>query len=176
MRILFLGILLLLPHLAAAQIYKSTDEQGNVSFSDMPPAEGPSEQIELRETNRAPPPEIKEPLESASEPVAQEPAANEYAVAITSPANETTIPMGPGNFAVSAAVEPGLSSGSLLQLYVDGSASGNPQSSNSWELTNVFRGAHDLSVAVVDNKGDQLAVSEPVRVYVLRPSVNFKNR
>jgi hypothetical protein len=84
--------------------------------------------------------------------------------------------MGPGNFSVSATVQPGLGSGSLLQLYVDGSASGNPQSSNTWELTNVFRGAHDLSVAVVDNKGDQLAVSEPVRVYVLRPSVNFKNR
>lgn len=176
MRILLLGIFLLLPQLSAAQIYKSTDEQGNVTFSDMPPAEGPSEQIKLRETNSAPPPEMTEPQQPDSGTAEEEPAGIEYSVAITSPANETTIPMGPGNFSVSATVEPGLSSGSLLQLYIDGSASGNPQSSNTWELTNVFRGAHDLSVAVVDDRGDQLAASEPVRVYVLRPSVNFKNR
>ena len=176
MRILLLGIFLLLPQLSAAQIYKSTDEQGNVSFSDMPPAEGPSEQIKLRETNSAPPPEMIEPQQPDSGTAEEEPTGIEYSVAITSPADETTIPMGPGNFSVSATVEPGLSSGSLLQLYIDGSASGNPQSSNTWELTNVFRGAHDLSVAVVDENGDQLAASESVRVYVLRPSVNFKNR
>jgi hypothetical protein len=173
-----LSALLLLPQLSTAQIYKSVDEQGNVSFSDMPPATGPSEQIKLQETNSAPPPAAIEPPESGSGSgsVAEEAAGPEYSVTIASPANETTIPMGPGNFSVSAAVQPGLGGGSLLQLYVDGSASGSPQSSNSWELTNVFRGAHDLSVAVVDENGEQLVMSEPVRVYVLRPSVNFKNR
>ncbi len=176
MRILFLSALLLLPQLGAAQIYKSVDEQGNVSFSDTPPPSGPSEQIKLKETNSAPPPEIIEPLEPDSGSGADEAVGADYSVTIASPANETTIPMGPGNFSVSAAVQPGLGGDSLLQLYVDGSASGSPQSSSTWELTNVFRGAHDLSVAVVDNKGDQLAVSEPVRVYVLRPSVNFENR
>ena len=43
-------------------------------------------------------------------------------------------------------------------------------------MTNVFRGAHDLEVAVVDMNGEELARSPAVRVYVLRPSVNFKNR
>lgn len=176
MRILFLGILLLLPQLGAAQIYKSTDEQGNVTFSDMPHADGSSEQIKVRETNSAPPPEVIESLEPDSGAAEEAAAGPAYSVTITSPANESTIAMGPGNFSVSATVEPGLSSGSLLQLFVDGSASGNPQSSNTWELTNVFRGAHDLSVAIVDKKGEQLAASEPVRVYVLRPSVNSANR
>ena len=176
MRILLLGILLMLTQMSAAQIYKSTDEQGNVTFSDMPPADGPAEEIELKQINRTPAPEKIEPLEPAPGVASTEPAAAQYSVAITSPANETTIPMGPGNFGVSATVQPGLGNGSLLQLYIDGSASGSPQSSNTWELTNVFRGAHDLSVAVVDRKGEQLATSEPVRVYVLRPSVNFKNR
>ncbi|MEE4145670.1 MAG: DUF4124 domain-containing protein [Halieaceae bacterium] len=176
MRILLLGMLLLLSQLCTAQIYKSTDEQGNVIFSDTPPASGPSERIQLRETNSAPPPQIIEPLEPDSGATRDEPTGPNYSVNITAPANETTIAMGPGNFSVSASVEPGLGDGALLQLYIDGSASGNPQSSNSWELTNVFRGAHDLSVAVVDKNGDQLAISETVRVYVLRPSVNFENR
>ena len=102
--------------------------------------------------------------------------SSSYKVAIAAPANETTIPMGPGNFAVSASVEPALEPGALLQLYIDGSPSGNPQSSGEWALTNIFRGAHDLTVAVVDDKGNQLAESGPVRVYVLRPSTNFKNK
>ena len=182
MRILLLATLLLLPQLGATQIYKTTDEQGNVSYSDTPPTDGPSEQVKLRETNSAPPPEMAEPMPSSSSTApdtAPDTADTEeapYSVSVASPANETTIPMGPGNFSITAALEPALSQGALLQLYVDGSTSGNPQSSNSWTLTNVFRGAHDLKVMVVDRKGDQLAESGSVRVYVLRPSVNFKNR
>lgn len=176
MRTLLLAILLLLPQLGTAQIYKTTDGDGNVSYSDTPPASGPSEQVKLRETNSTPAPEMVEPAPSYSDPAEDTEEGAEYSVTISSPANETTIPMGPGNFSITASVEPALSQGALLQLYVDGSPSGNPQSSNSWTLTNVFRGAHDLKVAVVSNRGDPLAESEAVRVYVLRPSTNFKNR
>ena len=176
MRTLLLAILLLLPQLGTAQIYKTTDGDGNVSYSDTPPASGPSEQVKLRETNSTPAPEMVEPAPSYSDPAEDTEEGAEYSVSISSPANETTIPMGPGNFSITASIEPALSQGALLQLYVDGSPSGNPQSSSSWTLTNVFRGAHDLKVAVVSNRGDPLAESEAVRVYVLRPSTNFKNR
>ncbi len=177
-KILLLCTLLLVSQLGIAQIYKTTDAQGNVSYSDSPPASGPSEQVELRQTNSTPAPDM------TAAPVSELPAqgsdddsmAIDYKVAIASPANETTIPMGPGNFPVSVSLEPALQQGALLQLYVDGSPSGSPQSSNSWGLTNVFRGAHDLTVAVVDTQGNPLAESSAVRVYVLRPSVNFKNR
>ena len=175
-RTLLLAALLLLPQLGAAQIYKTTDENGNVSYSDTPPTSGPSEEMKLPSINSAPPPEMTEPAPSRPDTVADTEDSTAYTVGISSPANETTIPMGPGNFSINAAVEPALSNGALLQLYVDGSPSGNPQSSNSWALTNVFRGAHDLKVEVVDNKGGPLAESDAVRVYVLRPSVNFKNR
>jgi len=176
MRTLILVTLLLLPQLGTAQIYKSTDDQGNVSYSDTPPASGPSEQVKLRETNSTPAPEMVQPAPTSNGSATDTEQDAGYSVSIESPANETTIPMGPGNFSITAAVEPGLSDGELLQLYVDGSRSGNPQSSITWTLTNVFRGAHDLKVVVVDEKGDQLAASESVRVYVLRPSTNFKNR
>lgn len=170
------AILLLLPQLGTAQIYKSTDEDGNVRFSDKPPVSGPSEQIKLRQTNSAPPPEPVE-YKGASTTGAPEAAADtSYNVSVATPADETTIAMGPGNFSVSASVEPALNGGALLQLYVDGQPSGEPQSGNTWGLTNVFRGAHDLTVSVIDANGDQLAESEPVRVYVLRPSINYDNR
>jgi hypothetical protein len=176
MRTLLLAILLLLPQLGSAQIYKSTDAEGNTSYSDTPPASGPSEQVELRETNSTPAPEMVAPAAANTIATEETDEDADYSVSISTPANETTIPMGPGNFSITATVEPALGQGDLLQLHMDGSPSGNPQSSNNWTLTNVFRGAHDLKVVVVSDKNDPLAESEPVRVYVLRPSTNFKNR
>ena len=176
MRILLLATLLLLPQLGTAQIYRSIDGDGNVTYSDTPPVSGPSEQVKLRQTNSTPAPEMVEPAPTYTDSTEEADEGSDYSVSISSPANETTIPMGPGNFSISASIDPALSQGALLQLYVDGSTSGNPQSSNTWTLTNAFRGAHDLKVVVVSNKGDQLAESEAVRVYVLRPSTNFKNR
>jgi hypothetical protein len=176
-RATFLMLLLsLLAGVAAAQeIFRTTDEHGNVVFTDQPPAgvaEG--ERIELQQTNTTPatplPPKTK-PEQPAAE--AETPG---FEVAITAPPNETTIAMGPGNFSVTAGVQPALTGGAMLQLYVGGAPWGEPQQANSWDLTNVFRGAHDLTVAVVDEEGQQLAESEPVRVYVLRPSINSPAR
>lgn len=175
-RNLMLCLLVLLPQLVTAQIFRSVDEHGNVTFSDTPPNSGPSEQIEVRQTNRTPAPAVIENLEPAADTAPEEAAAVAYSVAITSPENDTTIAMGPGNFSVSAAVEPALGQGGLLQLFIDGAPSGEPQAGGTWALTNVFRGAHDLTVAVVDSEGVRLAESAAVRVYVLRPSVNSPNR
>ena len=97
-------------------------------------------------------------------------------MAFTVPPNETKIPMGPGNFSVTVDVEPALGQGVSLQLYMDGIPWGDPQRNNSWALTNVFRGGHDITVAVVDEEGQHLASSEPVRVYVMRPSINSPAR
>jgi hypothetical protein len=171
--LLLLG--LLLPWAVSAQIYRTTDEQGNVVFTDKPPATSTSsEPVELPPTNTTPATEVR-PRPKPAAP-AEEPEGNDISVAITIPANETTIPMGPGNFAVNVAVEPSLGRGASLQLYMDGIPWGDPQQGNSWALSNVFRGAHDITVAVVDEQGQHLASSDPVRVYVLRPSINSPNR
>jgi Domain of unknown function (DUF4124) len=173
---ILIAVLFVFPLLAVGQIYKTTDGKGNVVFTDKPPASsGSSERIELSPINSsAPPPEISRPaapmdLEAQAEPIS-------YTVEILSPPTETTIPMGPGNFSLSASVAPQPQAGETLQLNVDGSPWGDPQSSSSWQLTNVFRGAHDLTVSVIDADGATLASSEPVRVYVLRPSINNRNR
>jgi hypothetical protein len=167
---------LLLVSLAGnAQIYKTVDEDGNVSYSDMPKVDGASEKVEVKHINTTPPPPMTAPRKG-QQAAEKEPATVAYEPTITAPANETTIPMGPGNFSVSAKVEPPLEPGATLQLYVDGDPEGVPQESTNWSLTNVFRGAHVLEVAVMDMNGEELARSPAVRVYVLRPSVNNKNR
>lgn len=172
---LIAAIVLCLPLAAGAQnVYRTVDENGNVIFTDTPPAGGiQTEQVEIREPNTSPAVEIPAP---APEPEAATEEAAGYQVSITSPADETSFPMGPGNFSVSAAVKPALSDSESLQLFLDGAPWGEAQRDTEWALTNVFRGAHDLTVAVISTDGEQLAVSPPVRVFVHRPSVNFRNR
>ena len=175
MRLLLLLALLLAPALAAAQssVYRTVDENGNVIFTDAPTAgSAETERVELPPTNTTPPPaNIAAPPDQEKEP-----AARPLKVAITEPANETTIAMGPGNFSVSAKLSGENSAGKQLQLFMDGKPQGEPQASGRWSLTNVFRGAHDLTVAAIDASGETVATSDPVRVYVLRPSINYPNR
>ena len=157
------------------EIFRTTDEHGNVVFTDQPPAgSAKGERVELQQTNTTPATRV--PPKPTPEPAEEAPEFPDFVVAITAPANETTIAMGPGNFSVSANVQPSLTKGTLLQLYLDSEPWGEAQRGTSWDLTNVFRGAHDVTVAVVDEEGNQLADSEPVRVYVLRPSINSPAR
>ena len=173
--LLLVSTLTIAQGLMAQQIFRTTDEQGNVIFTDKPPASSTTtEAVDLPPTNTTPATPI--PPRPKPKPEREEPEAAGITVAITVPPNETTIPLGPGNFAVNVDVEPALGQGATLQLYMDGIPWGDPQRNNSWALTNVFRGAHDITVAVVDEQGQHLASSEPVRVYVLRPSINSPAR
>jgi len=170
-------VLLLLPLSGLTQnIYRTTDAQGNVVFTDAPPSNTtPADRVEIRPTNTVPPPQIPARPTSDNTPNAEAESAS-YTVTITEPANETTIPMGPGNFSVSVKVSPAPQSAENLQLFVDGAPRGEPQRAPTWSLTNVYRGQHDLTVGVIDDSGKTLAISEPVRVFVMRPSVNSPTR
>jgi hypothetical protein len=171
-RILIATFLSLLAFSSAAQVYRHVDEEGNVTFTDRP-SPG-AEPVEIRDTNVTPPP----PAIPRAEAPAPGPQVvdGSYEVSISTPANETIIPNGPGNFTVSASVSPALGKGDLLQMKIDGSAHGEPQVASSWALTNIFRGEHHLTVAVVNEKGKELATSAPITVFVYRPSTNNNNR
>ncbi len=119
-----------------------------------------------------PPPQRPEPV---APPAAEEEAIS-YTVKITDPIDQTSMPMGPGNFQVSARVEPEPGADDSLQLFIDGIPWGDPQSATTWNLTNIFRGQHDLTVAVIAGNGDTLVSSGPIRVFVHRPSINFRAR
>lgn len=175
-RFLLLTLLLVALTGHAESVYRTTDAQGNVIFTDTPPADSSeTERIGIPPTNTAPPPPAMPALEDSGNMDAEQ-KMPEYSVVITEPPNETSLPMGPGNFSVSTSVEPGLGPDESLQLLMNGEPWGDPQRETSWALTNVYRGQQDLTVAVVDDSGKALAVSAPVRVFVHRPSINNKNR
>ncbi|MCB1705298.1 MAG: DUF4124 domain-containing protein [Halioglobus sp.] len=176
-RVLLLAMLLASFNSAADSIYRTTDAEGNVVFTDAPNASSrPAEQVEIQRTNTVEPPPNVAPVESSPAGTVEEEAPQPYTVTITNPADETSFPMGPGNFSVSVRVSPALKKYEGLQLFVDGEAWGSPQRDTMWDLINVFRGQHDITVAVVNNAGETITMSDPVRVYVHRPSTNFKNR
>lgn len=162
---------LLLSGAASAQVYKVTDEENGVVFTDRPdPGAGARvESIEIPDSNRAsPPPEIPRAERAADRKPDPKPEAT---VSITSPGDESTIAMGPGNFTVSAAARPPLEEGEELLLMMDGQPYGPAQAGTTWFVEGAMRGPHDLVVQRRNQDGESLATSEPVRVYVLRPSV-----
>jgi len=175
-RLLLLALLLLPLSGLAQAVYRTTDAQGNVVFTDSPPANAtPADRVEIRPTNTVQPPQIPPRPVSENTPNAEAEVAA-YTLTITEPANETTIPMGPGNFSVSVNVSPALRSAENLQLFVNGAPQGEPQRASTWSLTNVYRGQHDLTVGVIDDSGKTLAISPPVRIFVQRPSINSPSR
>jgi hypothetical protein len=153
----------------SAQVYRTTDENGNVVFTDKPPSSN-AEQITINPTNTTPATEVRvatpEPVSPGDEETGEAP---DYRVEVTAPEEGSTIPMGTGSFTVIASVSPGLEDGETLQLLMNGTAHGEPQSQNSWDLVNVRRGEHSIAVARYDADGDVQASSEAVHVLVLRP-------
>ncbi len=170
-------LLAIAPLAMATDIYKRTDAEGNVIFSDQPPAEGEqAEKVPLGELNTTPAVRPSAPASNgvSTEEPPQEP--QEPSISIASPANEETIAMGPGDVTVTARAIPPLGSLEQLQLFLDGQAHGEPQRSSTWELKGLLRGPHDLAVERMDRRGNRLDRSDSVRIYVLRPSLNQPQR
>ena len=118
---------LLASSIASAQVYRTTDSDGNVIFTDTPPPGG-AEEVKLNPTNTTPATEIASPPEPVAEESEEESEQEiEYSIRISAPADGSTIPMGIGSFTVIAAVSPGLEEGETLQLIMNGSNHGEPQ-------------------------------------------------
>lgn len=153
----------------ATPVYKTTDKDGNITFTDQPPAADAksAERHEIRPLNTA------EPLETR--PVDPAPAATElstpFETRIEQPADGSTIPMGPGNFTVKVFVSPPLTASEHLQLELDGAAYGMPQKQPWWSLTNIYRGEHQLRVHRLHSSGAEVDISDTSTLFVLRPSV-----
>ena len=161
-----------LAHIAlpmAQTVYKVTDENGNVTYTDTPP----SDQRHSVETQTIPAANAALSIESSNTgTVALDEAPEvDYQTRIQAPAEGATIPMGPGNFIVEASVAPSLDASEHLLLLLDGAPVGPPKKYASWALTNVFRGEHRLQVQRLDEAGVVLDTSAATTVYVMRPTV-----
>jgi hypothetical protein len=168
-------LFLLLSFGLQADIYRSVDKEGNVTYTDEPNNE--AELVELEELptyEAAPiPPSLFEETadtEGEEDDLLQMP---NYTIAITSPEQNQSIWTGGGVLTASAVVRPELSSarGDLVQFTFDGNNVGVPQSSLSYTFENIERGSHILAVSVVDKNGRVIKTSKSILFQMHRNSI-----
>ena len=163
-RIIIALLLVLVSAQASAQAYRWVDENGVVHYSDRP--QPGAEQFTLPEANsvqmRTPAPRPRR-----SQPEPDEP---EYeSIAFASPAAEDTLWNIEGNLTVTLTVQPGLQAGHRVRLFVDGRE--RMFDTTNIELTEIYRGAHNLQAEIIDASGQLMIRSEPIRFYVQQTTV-----
>ena len=166
---------LLQPALAA--VYKTTDAEGNVEFTDVPPnpTEGAAQALELPAGNVYQP--SAAPLPAAANANEEElPEQVRYErLSITSPANDAAIRENAGNVTVFTRVKPDLQEGHKVQVLLDG----QPwpiTSQGAIAMTNVDRGTHTLTAQVLGEDNQVLISSDPVTFHMQRISVLTRPR
>jgi len=170
MRILLFSLSFLLALPAIADVYRTVDEDGTVTFSDKP-TEG-AEKISKKKLQTIKSPDNLPQFRPTSprEDKSKQPSLYND-IAITYPENDSSIRHNSGDFTVRVSLKPGLrSSGHEVSLKLDGQEIASGRSS-SFNLNNVNRGTHTLVAAVKGQDGNVIIQSDPVTFTLLRHSV-----
>ncbi|WP_455220950.1 DUF4124 domain-containing protein [Kaarinaea lacus] len=161
-----------------AAVYKWVDDEGNaIKYSDVPqkagdkPIDVPPPAMEFESKTPASIPEFKPPPSSSEKaPSDERKIVTAYsAVTIMNIRDDEGIRANGGIFSIKLASQPPLdaASGDRYVVMIDGAAH---QSSDSTEfqLENLVRGTHTISVQVQNENGSVLASSSPITMHVLR--------
>lgn len=164
--------MLLAMHCLQAQIYKWTDSDGIVHFSDIPHVGATTIKLpEVKKNNSSVNPLLdKEPVASS---VTTNSTANYRDIAITAPKNDATIRNNQGYVPVIVSIEPELKPGDLIQILFDGEPLGKPKASMISAINDIKRGTHTIAASVVDKDGGVIKTSEAVTIYMHRPMVGM---
>ncbi len=150
----------------AQEVYRTVDEDGNVTFSDVAPKDD-SEPLDLQQPNTYIAPEL--PVLTEDElPLEDEEAAYE-SLSITTPANDEAVRNNTGNVTLAAAVEPALASNHQIQFTLDGTVVGTGPFL-SLALTNIDRGTHIVQAHILDSDNRILKSSAASTFHMLRYS------
>lgn len=156
-----------------AQIFRWTDANGTVNFSDIPHP-GSRKVILPKIITTPPPPEKKadDTVVKTSAKVDESPIEYE-GVFITQPANKETIRNNQGFVPIIVDLKPDLAPEHFLQLIYDGKPIGKPQNGLTFALNDVNRGSHTLVVQVINKEGEVQATSDATTIYMHRPRVGM---
>ncbi len=170
-------LLVMLPGLLTAAVYKRIGPDGSVYYSDQPGDGGKA--IKLPESTTYTPPPIPErykAFRARSLEKKDKKAAGYTEVEIVSPTRDSTLRSNEGTLPVSLRIQPGLQKGHVIRLVMDGKKLPLKITSPSLELKNVDRGAHTLIAKIEDEHGKTLISSPSVSFTLRRESILFPNR
>jgi len=161
------------------KVYRVTDEQGNITFTDQPEANsGVIEQQRVSVINpmRAPMPPKPDDNSAAHSLVVNSGSAasassiQPYTQAIiVSPREGSTLRNTAGAMTVELSLMPPLQAGHQVQLWVDGQRYGSAIKATTLHVANIERGPHQLICRVLNADGRPVAITAAVSVHVKRP-------
>ncbi len=159
-----LFLLLLIPFAARAQVYKWTDEYGNVHYSDQP-HETTDKPIDMPESMiyKAPP----KPRINLDKPKTKPVYKAYQTFKINSPQNDGTVRSAPGTLSVAMQISPALRSNHEVVVMLDGKQVAKGKST-SISVSNVDRGTHSLSAKIVDAAGKAVVSSSTITFHMKR--------
>src|SRR5512134_1499498 len=152
----------------AAKIYKWTDAQGNVIYSDTPRPGALEMDVDTDPAGIVPVP----PQDAVQpRPVPAEPTRYRTLL-VVAPAEQQLVENTGGWISVSLVVEPALrgAEGHAIRLRLDGQTLATRYPGGEIALSNVTRGEHTIQAEVVDPAGAVLITSAPVTFNVAEPS------
>lgn len=170
-------VLLLFTAPVSAAIYRWTDAQGNIHFSDKPHP-GAERVKNLPALESYSPPSLPTRHDSAkSDSSGQGSAAppdHYHRLRLTSPQPKETFRSAERKVTVDVKPVPRLDPkrGDRLVYYLDGHRIAGPTTSTTVVLHNVDRGTHAVAAAIVNGDGDELIRSVPVTFYMKPPIAN----
>ncbi|GGY86336.1 hypothetical protein GCM10011613_34300 [Cellvibrio zantedeschiae] len=151
---------------ASAEIYKTVDKNGKVTFSDTPPPNTNAKPIELKSLNTTPPP----PAAPAYIPPNPRIDPLDYELHLLAPENGKTLLPDERSVTISVTLNRALQNEDILAYKLDGNLI-IKTAELSYTLVEPPRGEHSVKVSVVDRDGNELAQSKAATFVVMRPLI-----
>lgn len=164
---------------AAEEIYRWSNDDGSVTYSDQPPppeAEGtrvkPETLPPLQVVPAINPATLPSP--SQAESGTRDRAKTYQSFSIAEPKPGSAVRANDGDLAVTLELQPGLwiAAGHKIQLYLDGKTVAEGTQS-TFQLSTLDRGAHNLRAEVLDPEGNSLISTDTISFTLLRHSRLF---
>ena len=168
-----ISLTLLTNPLIAGEVYRVVGDDGQVTFTDSPPANAKAETVDLPVINIATPStSAKKEDEDGNESTEEEIAYT--SARIIQPGSNATIPPGQLEVVVQLALKPSLQSGHQVQLYLDGRKVGSPTASTTFTITNLDRGSRKVKAEILGTDKKPKAKTQTVTIHVKQHSSNNK--
>lgn len=163
-----------------AQVYKTVDKDGNVTYTDKPPADGsrpmelpPISVIEAPEFDAAPNSATSDPLVEVEEEVPLRTLRRDYeGFAITSPLQEESLWGPDGPISVAWNSPAALAEGMQVTIYLNG----KKQATTTQQVIVVSglpRGEHIVTAELRDSKNRVIATAAPLTFFVRQPGLGL---
>lgn len=168
MRCCLCWLLLALPAIAPAEVYRYRDASGTLMFSDRAPHDGAAP-LSQNSINRMPATVAAPPPVATAARTEQRSPYQQVSILLPAPNAAHLDPS--GDLRVEASSEPALLPNHSYRLLLDGQT--RPA---GLQLRNLDRGSHRLAIQIVDANDRVLAASAEQWVHIQRPSLIHKRR